>query len=308
MRTLLALLIVGTLPIRDLPAQAVASLGGRWHIELFLDSAGSSRPRPSGRHIQGILALDAATVTPDSVATSMGRFTVDFTPFFSGQVARSSSTTFAGPVTQRFWTEVRAALSLDSVTVDFIPRISHGAISLEGHLAHDSILGQWYERAYCCGASGHFTMVRVSTAPVPFIPDPVPTPPPPPKPAERGEIRVRVWDTATRGFLRLRHGLGQGESSKWAYSTATSPDGWGPSFWLLPGDYTILLDEIPCGSDQQFLEREIAHPFHVVAADTLDITVTINSDSLPLGRSYKNPKAASCSELRRHGSDSVAPN
>jgi hypothetical protein len=230
----------------------------------------------------------------------MGRFNVNFTSFFGGQVAEDVSTSLMGPVTEGFWTEVGASIDhADSVWAEFIPRMTHGAISLAGRFARDTVTGQWYQRAYCCGAVGHFAMTRVSGDPVPFIQDPVPPPPPPPTPARRGEIRVRVWDTARGRYRELRHGLGQGQSSKWSYTTGTLPDGWGPSFWLLPGDYAVLLQEIPCGSEQHFLEHEIRHPFHVAAADTLDITVTINSDSIPLKRSYKNPDGASCSELRR---------
>lgn len=300
MPKLLALVLLAQLALPSRVEQGRPSLAGAWHIDLWLDSVGSLGPHPTTRHIQGTLALDSAALAPDSSATSMGRFNVDFTPFFGTQVAEDVSTSLMGPVTRGFWTEVAASIGRqDSVWVQFIPRMTHGAISLQGRLGRDTVTGQWYQRAYCCGAVGHFTLTRVSSDPVRFIQDPVPPPPPPPTAAQRGEIRVRVWDSARARYLELRHGLGHGQESKWSYTNGTLADGWGPTFWLLPGDYAVILQEIPCGSEQQFLAHEIRHPFHVDAADTLDITVTINTDSIPLTRSYKNPNGTNCSELRR---------
>lgn len=129
-----------------------------------------------------------------------------------------------------------------------------------------------------------------------------------PTSAERGEIRVRVWDEGGGRYLQLRHGLGATGSDKWAYTTGTHVEGWGPGFWLRPGDYEVLINSIPCGSQQHFVEAYVRHAFRVGPADTLGVTVSIDTDSLPMAQTYKNPERLTCPELRLQDRNSTAPN
>lgn len=46
------------------------------------------------------------------------------------------------------------------VTIDFIPRVSHGGVTMVGRIVDDSVRGSWHQRSYCCGAWGTFIMWR----------------------------------------------------------------------------------------------------------------------------------------------------
>lgn len=145
-------------------------LRGRWAIDLQLDSAAALGDPPSARAAKGSLVFadslrlewDRPSI-PDSRFNSVnGRADIDLTPFFGGPLGPDISRSMFGPTDGDFLREATGTVfSSDSVAIDLIPRISHGGLSLQGRLRGDSVTGKWYQRAYCCGAFGRFTMRRL---------------------------------------------------------------------------------------------------------------------------------------------------
>lgn len=131
-------------------------LDGKWEARFVL-AAGFAGDTIRARTVGGI--LEFADSIPNHRGPSQeddwrlfGRTDVDFTPFLGGPVGpfKESRSVF-GPVDDSFWTELEAGLpSDDSVWVYFVPRISHGAVTLEGRVRGDTIRGTWYVREYCC--------------------------------------------------------------------------------------------------------------------------------------------------------------
>lgn len=144
-------------------------LRGEWRIRLDLDSPSGQHPNPAGRHTSGTLRLETAfqtsmgePIVDEIVRPVIGRFDVDLAPFFGGPYAKDVSTTVfgGGPDLLR---EVSATVPhTDSVYLGFIPRMSHGGLSLSGRIRNDTIRGEWIQNAYCCGATGRFEMVRTA--------------------------------------------------------------------------------------------------------------------------------------------------
>ncbi|MCC7003974.1 MAG: hypothetical protein IT357_17605, partial [Gemmatimonadaceae bacterium] len=144
-------------------------LRGDWRIRLDLDSPSEMHPKPAGRRTVGTLRLETAfqTIMGDPIVDEIvrpvtGRFDVDLAPFFGGPYAEDVSTTVfgGGPDLLR---EVSALIpNTDSVYLGFIPRMSHGGLSLAGRIRNDTIRGTWVQNAYCCGATGRFEMVRTA--------------------------------------------------------------------------------------------------------------------------------------------------
>jgi len=281
-------------------------LEGRWGIELLLDSAGVQQ-QPAARRLEGQLILSGKFPSPWGpggqadrwVRTIEGQYELDLTPFWGQQVAPDVSTTVFGPTSPTFAKEASAAtFNGDSISISFIPRISHGGISLEGRLIHaDSAVGRWHQRAYCCGAFGHFRMWRIARDPGPV------TLPPPVKPAgrdtlaetERADIRVRIWDEAHGSYIKGRHSLGFPDGSvQSVYTTGTRPRGWGKSFWLASGRYRIIVSEYPCGADWYFARADIEKDFVARRGQPQDITIRINTHRLRARRSYNNTDGLRC--------------
>ncbi len=287
----------------DLPRY---ELEGRWGIELILDSAGAQQ-QPTARQLEGQLILSRAFPSPWGpggeadrwVRTIDGQYELDLTPFWGRQVAPDVSTTVFGPTSPTFTKEASVAtFNGDSISISFIPRISHGGISLAGRLIHaDSAVGRWHQRAYCCGAFGRFRMWRVSRDPGPI------TLPPPVKPsgrdtlaeAERADIRVRIWDEAHGTYIKGRHSLGFPDGSiQSVYTTGTRLGGWGKPFWLAPGRYRIIVSEYPCGTDWYFAKGDIEQDFVARRGEPENITIRINTHRLRARRSYNNTDGLRC--------------
>lgn len=159
-------------------------LRGEWSIDMRLETPARMHPDPSGRRVAGAVLLGPRHAAPQPgddidpiVRIVRGLHRVDFAPFFGGPVANDVSTTVfgSGPDLLR---EVEASVTAgDSVEVTFIPRMSHGSISMHGRIRNDTIRGEWIQNAYCCGASGTFTMQR--TGPVDSGATAPAAPPPP---------------------------------------------------------------------------------------------------------------------------------
>ena len=146
---------------------AAGVLGGRWNIELTLVSPGAIGAEPVTSEIRGRVSLSARLAQsafwwgylgPDSAFA--GRSEVDFAPFYGSdfmpdlrRVFRSADTAFVEELVG--WT-----YGPDSIAIDFIPRGVHGGVSARGVIRGDSAVGEWTQRAYCCGPSGSFRMHR----------------------------------------------------------------------------------------------------------------------------------------------------
>jgi len=145
-------------------------LEGNWSVLLRFEKRGALGPSPSKRMVSGSITF-ADTFPPvwpnrtsrDSFVTNeMGRYDIDLTPFFETQIAKDVSSTTFGSTAGSFAVEATGSVySSDSVSIDLIPRISHGGLSFSGRMLGDSIIGEWVQRAYCCGATGRFVMHRV---------------------------------------------------------------------------------------------------------------------------------------------------
>lgn len=284
-------------------------LTGRWEATFHLDSAGYSQT-PQSRQVVGIVAisprvgeyLGTAGVYEDGrLRSEQGLTTIDFSPFWGARIAPDVSTTVFGHRGGTFGREaVTQVFFSDSVAMIFIPRISHGGVSLAGRIDQDTITGKWYQRAYAGGAYGVFRMVRLSHDPEPLNLPPKPPSPPPvdtlPE-AARGDVRVRVWDEAQGKYLQTRHGHALEEpdgSIKSVYSLGTEEEGWGPSFWLPPGGYAILFSQYPCGDKRYILKNKIRKEFEVKAGEDVEVTIRINTLKLKPRRTYDNTDGRRC--------------
>lgn len=290
------------------PSSPAVSPVGTWKAEFWLDSVGPLDSIPTSHYLTGIVTIgdsgaDSVYGWPDTthkLPTWLGNYQLDFTPFFGRPIARDVSTTIFGSTGGYFATELSATLhSPDTLSLELIPRISHGGVSASGRFVGDTVTGDWYVRAYAGGASGHFRLTRTSTVSPQVLRDPPPPPPDTLALAARGTIFVRVQDRGSGRYLEIRHGLHTPTSWIYSYSTGTTPEGWGPSFWLPPGSYGVVIRDIPCGKEEQFLEEEIEHRFEAIAGETTFVTVSIILDSLILDQSYKNDRKRTCADLRK---------
>lgn len=192
-------------------------LRGEWRITFQLDKPAEGGPRPSARTVEGTVELSPRVHPPqmgddlDSlVHVVRGLHSVDFRPFFGGPVAEDVSTTVfgGGPNLLR---EVMASIPEgDRVEITFIPRMSHGSLSLDGRIRADTIRGKWVQNAYCCGAHGTFVMVRTAPA------DTTPFPRMSGLPDAVGARRWREPDSIPPGRI---------PGGRWRPALAVAPDG-----------------------------------------------------------------------------------
>lgn len=202
-------------------------LRGQWRIVFRLDSAGQFHPRPPARTATGGVNLGPRYLPAEPgddldslVRVVRGLHQVDFAPFFGGPVARDVSTTIFGngPDLVR---EVMASVPQgDSVAITFIPRMSHGSLSLRGRIRSDTIRGTWVQNAYCCGGPGEFVMTR--TGPVDTVS------PPGTKPRVDAPFH-RILRT---GLPPATVPAGQAPESRWRPELAVAPGG---RLWVANG-------------------------------------------------------------------------
>lgn len=221
------------------------ALAGEWEVRLVLDSAGALvKQRPTARQVTGRMIFGPKIPAPyppqplpdDAIVEESGRNYVDVSPFFGGPVAPQVSTTIKrgeGPLLQEV---VGSVAGGDLVDINTIPRVSHGGLALSGRIHGDSLIaGRWYERAYCCGATGHFTMRRVSHE-TPEVHDPLP--PPPDSQGGAGRVRVRVWDESVGRYIVAFYGWRLSDGTRdFGILTADTRDGRGLEEVMLPGNY-----------------------------------------------------------------------
>ncbi|HJU67559.1 MAG TPA: hypothetical protein VJ650_04855, partial [Gemmatimonadaceae bacterium] len=173
--------VLGQVVTRELRFHRVRApccdLRGQWQITFRLESAADFGPKPTARTVEGAVDLGPRFHPPQAdddldslVRIVRGMHRVDFHPFFGGPVARDVSTTVIGGGPDLFREVMARIPEGDRVEITFIPRMSHGSLSLDGRIRSDTIRGDWMQNAYCCGARGTFVMTR--TAP----PDTTPFP------------------------------------------------------------------------------------------------------------------------------------
>jgi len=241
----------------------------------------------------------AGTATDAWVAEFNGYFDVNFVPFWGTQIARDVSTTVATSA-DALWTRAvsAAVFNGDSTTWDFIPNVSHGGVSLVGHLTErDTVIGLWEQRAYCCGASGRFRLVRSSPYPGerPIPPARVVAPMDTVLDRDAGRVFVRVWDDAAGGYIKTRYSL-QLAKDTWISSFAVGTDsaGWGQSYKLLPGRYRAYIERFPCGEAEYFFRKEPSAHFTIRAGERTEVTLRFNSMTARAERTYDNTQGQRC--------------
>ena len=130
-------------------APPCCDLGGDWSAEFVLDSAGLN-PAPGARTLIGQLTFERSPTGGASVRTAeaTGRSGLDFSALLdgglSGEVGAIAGEVFHG----------------DSVAITLQPRFGDWAVELRGRIDADTVRGSWFQRASCCGAYGHFSLVR----------------------------------------------------------------------------------------------------------------------------------------------------
>jgi hypothetical protein len=213
---------------RDLRLERVprpcCDLRGQWSITLQLDSPGARQPKPKARSVTGAvnLGLRYLPSEPDDDLDSLvhivrGLHQVDFTPFFGGPVAQDVSTSVFGDGPDLLH-EVEGSVPLgDSVAITFIPRMTHGSLSLYGRIRADTIRGHWWQNMYCCGAEGSFVMTRTGPA------DTMPSAPTP---------RSGYHRTLPHGPTAVAVPAGLAPNSNWQPELGVAPDG---RLWLASG-------------------------------------------------------------------------
>ena len=286
--------------------RASAPLEGVWVIEVEIDSA-HARVEPQAHRLIGTLRLNAGYPSPlDSMPSSRGGaagihgiFRISFGHFWGVWPTDVAGTVMGFPDALDMREMTARVFTGDSVELMLSPRLVHGAVTLTGRLSHeDSMAGTWVRRAWCCGATGRFTAVRVSRVP----------PPMPPRvrgravhtdtllDAEAGRVFVRVFDEAVGRHVEGRYDL---KFSLHGYMvglrTGTGPDGFRGSHKLLAGSYRIDLTHFPCGEQQYWLEHEIRTPFVIRAGERTEVTIRLNSRTARPARSYINPDGKLCS-------------
>ncbi len=157
-------------PGADSPSKA---LEGRWTIELYLGTP-SARTTPLAGQINGEIAFgNTAWWNPTD---RFGRHSLNLQSFFGNSFLRPANVTPFGNADTSMVTEVSGNVRHDSVSIDFIPRIDHGGISMRGLFWGDSAKGTWRRRG--TDGDGRFVLRRVSKDPVSVaaIPDGRPAP------------------------------------------------------------------------------------------------------------------------------------
>lgn len=120
---------------------------GEWSGRFTLDSAGIEA-RPARRVLEGDLSFRAAEPSGRRVTSATGSSGLDFGPLL-GVGVRAPVGDLRG-----------LAFHGDSVAITLLPQFGDWAIELRGRLTSDTIRGDWFQRASCCGAYGGFELVR----------------------------------------------------------------------------------------------------------------------------------------------------
>ena len=148
----------------SLPVPTATLLGGEWEVHFALDSSNPYLPPPTARHVTGTVVFTDTAATSDVIVEArrgwIARYHADFSPFFGTPIARDVSTSIIGPMDTDFMTRAHWWIDGRTLVVILTPQMSHGPVAFTGRLFGDSLHGDWYQRAYCCGAYGRIVMRR----------------------------------------------------------------------------------------------------------------------------------------------------
>ena len=149
---------------------ACCKLEGEWKIELILTSGEglfNRKPDLVGETASGRVIFSSKYKHPtskcipdysDDILDEFGKYDIDLTSIFGKNLKTLTSLSDTGPLK-----EVSGSIShYDKVYIDFIPCISHNAISLNGKIVNNAeISGKWVLRGYKNKVRGTFKMDRV---------------------------------------------------------------------------------------------------------------------------------------------------
>jgi len=131
----------------------------------------SMRNLPPAEEVKGEIAFGKSSWWSNS--DRFGREHVDLKPFFGRLYAPPDGVDAFSAADTSMFSEASGGLIGDSVSIDFLPRIDHGGLSLWGRFWGDSARGTWRRRGL--EGSGTFVMRRVSKDAVNVAAIPVPT-------------------------------------------------------------------------------------------------------------------------------------
>jgi len=151
--------------------RACCRLEGEWNITLILDKGRAVASGRAGKQVEGTIRFSSAIPDPlpdrrrtrgDPTVDEFGEYRIDLRPFFGAAITKSlTNTVFPGREGADILTEVDGYVYNESqVEIRFIPRMSHGGISLSGRVQGDSIRGSWIKRDFAPRFEGHFVMKR----------------------------------------------------------------------------------------------------------------------------------------------------
>ncbi len=297
-------------------------LHGVWWVRLDLTSAGRLAPHPTARTVNGWLVFDPKIPNPvgeglelqDSIVQyEFGRHALDLRPFFGAPYGRDVSTTVVGGGPSLYYEVLGLIETRDTVSIGVIPRMSHGGLSLWGHIRGDTISGRWRQNAYCCGAEGTFVMSRRpwsresdSLVALAIRQDSVQR-----RAGEvafeawqktLGQLRLRTYDEATRRYVEADYWLIRQKTATSTYlATTLSSDssGWSGYRGLEPGTWSVELFTYPCGdltyfADTVYVREHLAMTVIVRTGVKTERDVRINSRSIRADTSYENKDGRSC--------------
>lgn len=299
-------------------------LEGAWHVRFEMERPSGMHQHPAARSVEGIVVFSPKLPSPTRWSTEFhdpvvryeyAHTSVDFSPLFGGRVARDVSTTIFGAGGETLFREVLGMVPAgDSVTLTFIPRMSHGSMWLGGRIAHDTIRGRWTQSAYCCGAAGRFEMHRIPSSPEAdsLIASGL-------RAYAREEREARAADSARQrriGWLRVRvydeavhHYIA---ASFWTIRAAHDParslatlvytadTGWGEYRDMEPGVYDTYLSDFACGRQTYFADSTyvrqygLACPVTVRTGERLERDVRTDSRRITTEPLYENREGKLC--------------
>lgn len=155
---------------------ACCKLEGDWDIVLTLtddERPDDFKPDIVGDTARGRIVFSDKYTNPiggrgstheDGVIDEFGEYDIDLTPFFGDNITASiSNTIFGGSNDPDPLKQVAGSISHhDKVGISFIPRMSHGGITLFGTIADDAeIRGEWHKRDFAVMMWGTFVMTRL---------------------------------------------------------------------------------------------------------------------------------------------------
>jgi hypothetical protein len=143
-------------------------LEGNWHLTLVLDRG--SPTVANAKILTGTVRFRSALwgrffghVTSEIYAKNeFGDYDVDLRPFFGEDFERWVMQSEGWGASNMLKEASGAVRSGDLVDIQFVPRLSHGGLDLDGKISKNgTIRGIWLRRSYAPTLGGHFIMTRI---------------------------------------------------------------------------------------------------------------------------------------------------